>query len=106
MFVWWGPQLINFYNDAYIPVLGQRHPQALGQPAAKIWSEVWSTVGQQAEAVMERGQANFSEEQLLLLERNQFLEETILPIPTAQFPMMKAALAVYSVPVLRIPKVF
>ena len=32
MFVWWGSQLINIYNDAYIPILGKRHPEALGRP--------------------------------------------------------------------------
>src|SRR4051812_15628182 len=29
-FVWWGPELINIHNDAYVPVLGERHPSALG----------------------------------------------------------------------------
>ena len=33
MFVWWGPELINLYNDAYVPMLGSRHPKALGAPA-------------------------------------------------------------------------
>src|SRR5512141_2625055 len=34
MFVWWGDQLINLYNDAYRSILGGQHPQALGQPAS------------------------------------------------------------------------
>jgi len=33
MFVWWGDQLINLYNDAYTAILGGKHPAALGQPA-------------------------------------------------------------------------
>ena len=33
MFVWWGPKLINIYNDGYIPMLGARHPRALGHPS-------------------------------------------------------------------------
>ncbi len=33
MFVWWGPDLVNIYNDAYVPILGKRHPEALGRPA-------------------------------------------------------------------------
>src|SRR5262245_34231369 len=37
MWVWWGPELINFYNDPYLSIIGGKHPQALGQPARKVW---------------------------------------------------------------------
>jgi hypothetical protein len=37
MFVWWGEELINLYNDAYKAVVGGKHPQALGQPAVNVW---------------------------------------------------------------------
>ncbi|MEO7853339.1 MAG: ATP-binding protein, partial [Rubrivivax sp.] len=40
--VLWGPQLIQIYNDAYQPILGQRHPAALGQPTRECWPEVWA----------------------------------------------------------------
>src|SRR5581483_7401661 len=52
MFVWWGRELINFYNDAYIPILGKRHPWALGLPSADVWTEIWSEVGRQAAIVL------------------------------------------------------
>ena len=39
--VLWGPQLIQVYNDAYQPILGDRHPGALGQPTRDCWPEVW-----------------------------------------------------------------
>ena len=45
MFVAWGPQRIFFYNDAYAPILGSRHPAALGQPIHQVWSEIWPTIG-------------------------------------------------------------
>src|SRR3954467_14347075 len=51
MFLWWGSDYINLYNDAYIPVLGSRHPRALGAHAGEIWREIWSDVGVQADAV-------------------------------------------------------
>jgi PAS domain S-box-containing protein len=76
MFVWWGPQLINIYNDAYIPVLGKRHPQALGVPARGTWQEIWSVVGPQAEAVMQRGAATWNERVLLVMERHGYREDT------------------------------
>jgi hypothetical protein len=40
MFVWWGRELVNIYNDAYAPLLGGRHPQALARCAAHIWEDV------------------------------------------------------------------
>ncbi len=76
MFVWWGPELTNFYNDAYIPVLGARHPQALGEPASRVWSEIWDVIGPQAEAVMREGRATWNESILLVLERYGYAEET------------------------------
>ena len=36
-FVWWSQARINFYNDAAIPLLGKRHPDALGKPAGQVW---------------------------------------------------------------------
>ena len=76
MFVWWGPELISLYNDAYSVVLGGRHPASLGQPAAEVWREIWDVVGPQAEAVMAEARATWNEERLLVMERNGFTEET------------------------------
>ena len=76
MFVWWGPQLNNIYNDAYIPVLGKRHPRAFGRPARESWEEIWPVVGPQAEAVMSRGEATWNERVLLVMERHGYTEET------------------------------
>jgi len=76
MFVWWGQSLTKFYNDAYIPILGQRHPQALGQPASKVWSEIWDTLGPQTEMVLNQGQSTWNEQRLLVMERNGYTEET------------------------------
>ncbi len=44
MWVWWGPELINFYNDAYLPIIGSKHPGALGQPAEEVWAEIWPQI--------------------------------------------------------------
>ena len=76
MFVWWGPELIGLYNDAYIPVLGKRHPAAFGAPAPAVWAEIWDVVGPQAEAVMTRGEATWNDSQPLQMERNGYPEET------------------------------
>ncbi len=76
MFVWWGQELTKFYNDAYIPVLGKRHPQALGQPASEVWAEIWDTLGPQTAAVLNQGRSTWNRELLLIMERNGYPEET------------------------------
>ncbi|WP_254533420.1 GAF domain-containing protein [Natrinema gelatinilyticum] len=75
MFIWWGDNLIHFYNDAYIPVLGDRHPDALGEPAPEVWSDAWPTVGPQADAVMEDGESTWNQDLLMTFTRNGYPEE-------------------------------
>jgi PAS domain S-box-containing protein len=75
MFVWWGKELINFYNDAYLPMLGKRHPDALGRSASQVWADVWPVVGPQTELVLNEGSSTWNEELLLVMERNGFSEE-------------------------------
>jgi hypothetical protein len=40
MFVAWGPELAFLYNDDYAPIFGAKHPHALGQPFAEVWSDI------------------------------------------------------------------
>src|SRR3954469_2177261 len=76
MFVWWGAELINIYNDGYVPMLGKRHPAALGRRARDSWDDIWSVVGPQADAVMTRGEATWNERVRLVMERKGFWEDT------------------------------
>ena len=76
MFLWWGKELTNLYNDGYIAVLGARHPDALGKSGREIWSDIWGVVGPQAETVLREGRATWNESVLLLMERYRFTEET------------------------------
>lgn len=76
MFIWWGQEMTNLYNDAYIPVLGRRHPTALGRSAGEIWTDIWEIVGPQAEAVLHKGESSWNEELLEIMERNGYSEET------------------------------
>ena len=46
MFIWWGPELIQFYNDAYRETMGpERHPSALGARGRDCWDEIWDIIG-------------------------------------------------------------
>ncbi|MBS0168988.1 MAG: response regulator [Nitrospira sp.] len=78
LLIWWGDELIHFYNDAYLPVLGKRHPGALGQPAPVVWSEAWPLVGPQADAVMREGRSHWNEELLIVMTRNGYQEEVYM----------------------------
>ena len=75
MWVWWGPQLINFYNDAYRVVLQNKHPAALGRPARQVWAEIWPQIEGRVDAAM-RGEASYSEAELLIMDRSGYPEET------------------------------
>ncbi|MEV6642631.1 SpoIIE family protein phosphatase [Amycolatopsis sp. NPDC051371] len=75
MIVWWGPDLRFLYNDAYLPLLGTKHP-ALDKPGAKVWSEIWHIIGPMLESVMTTGEATWSEDLLLPMNRHGYWEET------------------------------
>ena len=76
MFVWWGRDLANFYNDAYRPFLGKKHPAALGQSARDVWGEIWDLIGPRTEAVLQRAESTFDEALLLVMDRFGYPEET------------------------------
>jgi PAS domain S-box-containing protein len=71
----WGPELIQFYNDGYMQLLGAKHPSALGRPHRETFPEVLETVGPMIQSVMTTGIPIWEPEQLLVLEREGYLEE-------------------------------
>ena len=76
MFIWWGEDLIQFYNDAYRQTMGpERHPSALGQGGRECWAEIWDIIGPQIEQVMSGGGATWHENQLVPVTRHGRLEQ-------------------------------
>jgi len=77
MFLFWGPELVQLYNDAYRPSLGGggRHPRALGMRGREFWTDIWDTIGPQIEQVMTTGEPTWHEDQYLPIERNGRLED-------------------------------
>ncbi|HEY9861877.1 MAG TPA: ATP-binding protein, partial [Candidatus Obscuribacterales bacterium] len=75
MVIWWGDELTLIYNDAWRPILGNKHPQALGKPGQEVWGEIWDIVGTQLRSVLMTGQATWSDDQLLLVNRYGYTEE-------------------------------
>ncbi len=89
MLLWWGPELIQIYNDGYRPILGEKHPTALGAPALQVWSEIWDVIGPMARSVLDGGQGTWNESLLLLINRRGSPEETYhtfsySPVPAEQ----------------------
>ncbi|MBN1239198.1 MAG: response regulator [Gammaproteobacteria bacterium] len=76
MLIFWGPSLVKIYNDAYRQMLGDKHPLAMGAPAREVWPEIWHIIAPMLDRVMTFGEATWSENQRLLLERHGFTEET------------------------------
>lgn len=77
MFLWWGEELIQFYNDAYRPSLGNngKHPLALGQKGEDCWPEIWPIIYPLIKQVRETAQATWSEDQLVPIFRNGKIED-------------------------------
>jgi PAS domain S-box-containing protein len=73
--IWWGPQFVMLYNDAYAPLIGSKHPSALGQRGADCFPEIWDLIGPMLAGVRDRGEATWSPDQLVELDRSGFVEE-------------------------------
>ena len=77
MFLFWGPELICFYNDAYRPGLGKegKHPFILGSRGEEYWKEIWHIIKPLIDQVLAGGETTWSEDQLIPIYRNGKLED-------------------------------
>jgi PAS domain-containing protein len=74
--VYWGEALHLIYNDAWSVIPAERHPAALGRPAAEVWPDIWHIVGAQLGQVLATGEGLALYEQLLPMERAGQARET------------------------------
>jgi PAS domain S-box-containing protein len=76
MFLWWGPEHIQFYNDAYRPSIREdKHPLALGQRGEECWPEIWPVIGPEIESVVASGESTWNVNRLVPIARNGRMEE-------------------------------
>ncbi len=77
MFLFWGPELLCFYNDAYRPSLGNegKHPDILGGRGEDYWQEIWHIIKPLIDQVLDGGEATWSEDQLIPIYRNGKMED-------------------------------
>ena len=73
--MYWGPEFVVLYNDAYSEILANKHPWALGRGAREVWNEIWDVIGPMLNGVIANGQATRSDDLLLFLERQGYPEE-------------------------------
>ncbi len=77
MFLFWGKELICFYNDAYRPSLGNngKHPSILGMRGEDAWPEIWDTIKPLIDKVTKTGEAVWFEDRLIPIYRNGKIED-------------------------------
>ncbi len=86
IWIGWGPELIYLYNDAYKSIIGGKHPWALGKPTSTVWQEIWGDIGPMLATAMTGIEGTYVEEQLLVMERNGYPEETYYTFSYSPIP--------------------
>jgi PAS domain S-box-containing protein len=86
MFLWWGSQFCQIYNDAAWPALGAKHPRSMGQPASECWAEIWHIIGPLIETPFSGGEATWMDDICLEMNRKGFIEETHWTIAYSPVP--------------------
>ncbi len=78
--MFWGEELRAFYNDAYRPTIGDKHPAVLGQPGHEHWAETWDVLGPLLTGVLRSGEAYQAQDHPFLLDRHGFVEDVYFDI--------------------------
>jgi signal transduction histidine kinase len=86
IWIGWGRDLIYLYNDAYLSIIGGKHPRALGRPIREVWREIWPEIGPMLTTAMGGIEGTYVEEQLLIMERNGYPEETYYTFSYSPIP--------------------
>lgn len=74
--MYWGSDHIAIYNEAYVLLAGQKHPELMGSRYRDAWSEIWHALEEVFDGAFENAQATMKDDDCLFLTRNGFLEET------------------------------
>ncbi|WP_373684203.1 SpoIIE family protein phosphatase [Micromonospora thermarum] len=72
--IFWGEESRAFYNDAYRPTIGAKHPNAIGQPASEHWAETWDVLGPVLAGVRATGEPYYGQDHPFVIDRHGFLE--------------------------------
>jgi signal transduction histidine kinase/PAS domain-containing protein len=86
IWIGWGPDLLYLYNDPYKAIIGGKHPHALGRPTKDVWREIWRDIGPMLTTAIGGVEGTYVEEQLLIMERNGYPEETYYTFSYSAIP--------------------
>jgi len=86
IWIGWGRELTYLYNDPYQSIIGGKHPQALGQPTSVVWREIWNDISPMLSTAMSGDEGTYVEEQLLVMERNGYPEDTYYTFSYSPIP--------------------
>lgn len=76
MVIWWGRELVLLYNDGWQPILGiNKDKFALGSRGKDVWSEIWDVLNPMFTHVLDTGEATWTNDGLLPVNRYGFIEE-------------------------------
>ena len=78
--MFWGPDFIALYNDAYAPTIGEKHPKAFGRPARENWAELWDDLGPLLRRVLETGEPVIAKDRPFYIERHGYPETVYFDI--------------------------
>jgi PAS domain S-box-containing protein len=71
----WGTQRVAVYNDAFTPIIGDKHPAAVGRPAKETWPEAWDVVGGRLDKVINHGRTVHHTDEHRILHPHGYPEE-------------------------------
>jgi len=86
LLLWWGPKYVQFYNDAYRPIPGSKHPHSLGQRASECWPEIWHILKPLIDTPFQGGPPTWIEDFELVIRRSDFQEETHFTVAYSPVP--------------------
>src|ERR1700736_152016 len=86
LLLWWGPRYCQLYNDPYRPVLGDKHPASMGQPASECFPEIWGVIGPLIDTPFNGGSATWMDDLQLEYIRNDRLEEAHFTVAYSPVP--------------------
>ena len=86
LLLWWGPEYVQFYNDAYRPIPGAKHPNSLGQPARECWPEIWHILQPLMDTPFNGGPPTWIDDFDLVIRRSDFQEETHFTVAYSPVP--------------------
>ena len=84
--LFWGPEFVALYNDAYAPTIGQKHPRALGRPARENWAELWDDLGPLLQRVRDTGETIQARDREFYIERHGYPETVYFDISYSPVP--------------------